>query len=109
MKRILIVSPHFPPVNAPDHQRVRLSLPYFKDHDWEPVVLAVDPARVEGQLDPLLADTIPSGIEVHRCGAWRTGWTRRVGLGNLGYRAWFQLNATGARLLRQRRFDLVYF
>ena len=27
-RRVLIVSPHFPPINAPDHQRVRMSLPY---------------------------------------------------------------------------------
>ncbi len=41
MRRVLIVSPHFPPTNAPDHQRVRMSLPYFQENGWEPVVLAV--------------------------------------------------------------------
>ena len=31
MKRLLIISPNFPPLNAADMQRVRMSLPYFKD------------------------------------------------------------------------------
>lgn len=34
MKRVLIISPHFPPINAPDMQRVRMSLPYYKDMGW---------------------------------------------------------------------------
>jgi len=41
MKRVLIVSPNFPPINAPDMQRVRMSLPFYRDNGWEPVVLAV--------------------------------------------------------------------
>ena len=41
VKKVLIVSPHFPPLNAPDMQRVRMSLPYFAAEGWEPVVLAL--------------------------------------------------------------------
>ena len=42
MPRLLIISPHFPPINAPDMQRVRMSLPHFVDAGWEVVVLTVD-------------------------------------------------------------------
>ena len=45
--RVLIVSPHFPPVNAPDHQRVRMSLPYLGEFGWEGHVLTVAPEFVE--------------------------------------------------------------
>ncbi len=109
LRRVLVVSPHFPPVNAPDHQRVRMSLPYFREFGWEPVVLAVDAAFVEGRRDPLLAGTVPAGIAVHRSRALPARWTRPAGLGNIAYRAWFHLGAAGARLLRRERFDLVYF
>ena len=109
MRRVLIVSPHFPPVNAPDHQRVRMSLPYFRENGWEPVVLAVDAAQVEGLRDPLLAESVPPDVVVHRVGALPARITRLVGLGNLGYRAWFHLSVAGARLLRAEKFDLVYF
>jgi hypothetical protein len=108
-RRVLIVSPHFPPINAPDHQRVRMSLSYFREFGWEPEVLAVDEACSEGLRDPLLQETVPGDIPVHRCRAWPAGLTRRLGLGNIAYRAWFQLAAVGDRLLASGRFDLVYF
>ena len=109
MRRVLIVSLHFPPTNAPDAQRVRMSLPYFAENGWEPVVLAVDPARVEAPLDPLLAETLPPEVTVVRVGALPASRTRLLGLGNIAYRAWSQLKTTGDRLLRDGRFDLVYF
>lgn len=109
MRRVLIVSPHFPPTNAPDHQRVRMSLPFYRDHGWEPVVLAVDASVVENARDPLLAETLPANICIHRVGAWPAKWSRRLGLGNIAYRAWSQLRDTGDGLLRESPFDLVYF
>ena len=109
LRRVLIVSPHFPPVNAPDHQRVRTSLPYFRHHGWEPEVLAVDATHVEAPLDPLLEKTLPADVPIHRVGALPARLTRCVGLGNLAYRAWRQLDAAGTRLLRAGKFDLVYF
>ena len=109
MRRVLIISPHFPPTNAPDHQRVRMSLPYFKENGWEPVVLAVDPARVEVTQDPLLTRTVPADVTVHHVSAVPAHCSRRVGLGNIAYRAWFQLRSAGDRLLTAGKFDLVYF
>lgn len=38
MNRSLIVSPRFPPINAPDLHRVRHSLPYFHRTGWESVL-----------------------------------------------------------------------
>ncbi|MCX6953950.1 MAG: hypothetical protein NTV51_17520, partial [Verrucomicrobia bacterium] len=109
MRRILIVSPHFPPTNAPDHQRVRMSLPFYRAHGWDPVVLAVDAAQVENAWEPLLAATLPADVPVHRVTAWSARWSRRLGLGNLAYRGWFSLRNTGDRLLAESPFDLVYF
>jgi hypothetical protein len=106
---VLIVSPHFPPTNAPDHQRARMSLPHFREFGWSPTVLAVDAAHVESPRDPLLAATLPPDVPVIRVGALPVRLTRLAGLGNLGYRAWFTLSHAGTRLLRQQRFDLVYF
>jgi hypothetical protein len=107
--RVLIVSPHFPPVNAPDFQRVRMSLPYLSEFGWEAHILAVDPRFVEGFRDPALLQTVPDDIPVTRVPALPAGLTRRVGLGSLGLRALGPLSLAGDRLLRSRRFDLVYF
>ena len=109
MRKVLIVSPHFPPVNAPDMQRVRLSLRYFSNFGWNPTVLTVDPQYVEGATDPLLLDTIPSAIRVERASALPAKWTRRVGIGDLGTRSFWFLKRAGDAILAQGHTDLVYF
>lgn len=109
MRRVLIVSPHFPPTNAPDHQRVRTSLPYFRENGWEAVVLAVEAAAVSAPRDAQLSATLPPDVTVHRVGAWSAEWTRFAGFGNVAYRAWSALRQTGDQLLATGRFDLVYF
>src|SRR5947207_9098392 len=106
--RVLVVSPHFPPVNAPDMQRVRMSLPHFADFGWEPHVLAVTPTGDE-TLDLLLVETIPSHIKVERVCAISGAISKRVGIGNIALRALPSLYCTGSRLLASGRFDLVYF
>ena len=108
-RRVLIVSPHFPPINAPDHQRVRMSLPYFEEFGWRPTVLAVRPEEVEGTDDPLLEQTLPPGVEIVRTSALSARWTRRLGLGSLALRAWPAFWRAGNRLLARERFDAVYF
>jgi hypothetical protein len=109
MRRVLIVSPHFPPINAPDHQRVRMSLPYYEEFGWRATVLAVRPEDVEGTDDPLLEQTLPLDLEVVRTGAVPLRWSRRVGLGNLALRALPAFWRAGNRLLARERFDAVYF
>jgi len=108
MPRVLIVSPHFPPVNAPDMQRARTSLPHFREFGWEPHVLAVAP--VEGEpFDPLLAETVPSDVAVDRVRSLPPAISRRFGVGNVALRALPFLYRAGRDLLRAGAVDLVYF
>lgn len=108
-RRVLIVTPHFPPLNAPDHQRVRMSLPYYEDYGWTPTVLAGDPDGAGGLIDPLLSRTIPSTIDVHRVIAWNEQKCRRLGFGHFGLRCLLPLYRKGNDLLAGRRFDLIFF
>lgn len=109
MKKILIISPNFPPINAADMHRVRQSLRYFPEMGWQATVVAVQPSFVEMSEDPLLIETIPAEAEIIRIRAFHPRTTRRFGLGNLGYRSlWFYLR-TCNRLIRERKFDLIYF
>lgn len=108
MRRVLIVSPCFPPINTPDMQRVRMSLPYFLQFGWEPAVLAVDPAHVEGMLEPELLETVPSHVPVHRVRALPARYTRKVGLGAIALRAFGFLYREGLRMIGRYRPDLVY-
>lgn len=108
MRTLLIVSPHFPPINAPDMHRVRMSLPYYKEFGWRPVVLAVEPAYVEGVEEPLLLETIPSDVPIRRVAALPVRLTRKV-VGDLGLRALPFLYWTGAQMIKRYNIDLVYF
>jgi len=109
MKRVLIVSPHFPPINAPDMQRVRMSLPYYRQFGWESVVLAVADRRQTGVREPELLSTLPPDVRVERAGAVPSRLAGFFGISNIGIRAWPFLMWRGARLLRREKFDLVFF
>lgn len=110
MKKVLIVSPHFPPVNAPDMQRVRLALPYLRAQGWEPTVLAVASEYIEGAVrEPLLEATYPADVRVVRVGGVRPEATRWAGFGQLWWRCGGALTRAGEQLLRTEKFDLVFF
>ncbi len=109
MRRVLVVSPHFPPVSAADMQRVRMLLPHFQANGWQAEVLSVVPAQTGMSLDPWLLEGVPAHLRVHHAPAWG-GVVRRVpGLGTLGLRALRGLARIGDGLLGSGRFDLVYF
>ncbi|NII24082.1 glycosyltransferase family 4 protein [Pseudoflavitalea sp. X16] len=110
MKRVLIIAPHFPPVNSADMHRVRQSLPYFREMGWEPVIITVDERYIESySIDPLLSHTFPADIEVHKVKAFDVRYTRKLGLGSLSIRSYFQIKRKGNELLKKHKFDLVYF
>jgi hypothetical protein len=109
MKKVLIISPHFPPTSAVDMHRVRLSMPYFRHFGWEAFVLAVDPHYIEGIKEPLLEKSIPGDSRIFHSKALPLHLSNRVGLGNLGLRALPYLYVKGNELIREHGVDLVYF
>jgi len=109
LKKILIVSPHFPPINAADIHRVRQSLPYFNKYGYEATVLTVTPGHVEMSQDVFLEKSIPEDIQIHKVTAYSMNYNKSLRLGNLGIRAFYQLYKKGNELLRSGDFDLVYF
>jgi hypothetical protein len=109
MKRVLLVSPHFPPVSAADMHRVRMLLPFFAREGWQAEVLAVEPAQVAHPLDPLLEAGLPADVPVHWARALSLRWARIPGLGTLGLRCLPALARAGDALLARGDFDLVYF
>lgn len=105
----LIVSPHFCPVNTPDMQRVRMSLPRFLERGWKVTVLTVDDPTPTAPLDEELARTVPTAVEVVRAYCLPRGLTRLVGIGNVALRSLPFIFVAGCRLLAARRYDVVYF
>jgi glycosyltransferase involved in cell wall biosynthesis len=108
MRRVLMVSPHFPPDTTAATHRVRLLAPHLAAHGWDPTVVTVDPRDYEGRLDPALGELVPRSLRVVRARAWSARWTRRLGVGDLGLRAFAGLLKTCTGLLRRERFDALF-
>src|SRR5665213_3218258 len=109
-RKVLIVSPHFAPINTPDMQRVRIALPYLRKLGWEPVVLAVAPDMVEGGvLEPLLEFTYLSDIRIIRVMGISPRCTRWAGIGSLWLRCGWAIRSAGDKLLSAEHFDMVFF
>ncbi|PJJ79461.1 glycosyltransferase [Mucilaginibacter auburnensis] len=109
MKRVLIISPYFPPSNAADMQRVRMSLPYFKEFGWEAEVVTVAPEYSDMVKDELLLQSLPSSIKIHTVKAFPQKLTSKFGLGSLALRSLWFYKMKVSQLLKQGKFDLVYF
>ena len=109
MRKVLIVSPRFPPSGGPDYHRVRMLLPLLDAYGWKAVVLCVRDSGPGALSEPDLLRTVPSSVEVVECNAVSRKWSRFAGIGSLSLRAGFSLLAAGDRLLRDGTFDLVFF
>jgi glycosyltransferase involved in cell wall biosynthesis len=108
LRRVLLISPHFPPDSSAATHRVRLLAPHLSAWGWEPTVLTLDPSSYEGGLDPELGRTVPSTVRVVRCRALPAALTRAVGIGDLGLRSLPALYRAASRLLEAERFDALF-
>jgi hypothetical protein len=106
---LLLVSPRFPPSSAADSQRLRLLLPQLAAQGCTAEVLAVDPACCANERDLWQAEHLPQEVFIHRVRGLSQRWARLPGLGSINARCHRALARAGSRLLRQSRFDLVYF
>ncbi|WP_426671939.1 hypothetical protein ACPPVU_11940 [Mucilaginibacter sp. McL0603] len=90
-------------------QRVRMSLPYFKDFDWKAEVVTIDPQFADIVKDELLLQSIPSDIKIHTVKALSKKWTSKMGLGSIALRSlWFYKQKVN-RIVKEQKFDLIYF
>ncbi|WP_243770691.1 MULTISPECIES: glycosyltransferase [Mucilaginibacter] len=108
-KKLLIISPYFPPVNAADMQRVRMSLPYFAACGWDAEVVTIDAQYADLAKDELLLQSLPPGIKVHKVKALSKALTSKVGLGSIAIRSLWYYRKTVNCLLKDNKFDLIYF
>jgi glycosyltransferase involved in cell wall biosynthesis len=108
MRRVLMVSPHFPPDSSAASHRVRLLAPHLAEAGWTPTVVTLERSAYEGRLDPDLEALVPPSVQVVRASAWSAATTRRIGFGDLGLRAFAGLRQTCRSLLARERFDALF-
>ncbi len=104
-RRVLLVSPHFPPDTSAATHRMRVLAPHLAAHGWVPTVLTLTDDAYDGRLERGLLETVPSSLEVVRVPAWRIATTRRFGFGDLGLRAYRALRIAARSLLATGEFD----
>lgn len=109
MKKVLIVSPNWPPLTYPDQHRARLACAHLREFGWEPLVLALDPRQQIGPREPLLEETLPPDLRVWRSGALPRALLAPFGVRNAGLRAHLHLARLGAEIIRSERPAAAFF
>ena len=107
-RRLLMISPHFPPDSSAGTHRVRLLAPHLASFGWTPTVLTVAEQDYEGRIDPELGALVPPSLEVVRTRAVPAHVTRRFGIGDLGLRALPGLRRAAWSLHRAHPFDALF-
>ncbi len=108
MKRVLIITPNWPPISCPDMHRVRMSVPFFGEFGWEPLILKINPNEQEGIKDLELNKTVPANIKIWQAGCIPKSWTSWFGLNNVGLRSFFHLAQLGNQIIQAHKPDLIF-
>src|ERR1700727_1453087 len=106
LKKILIISPHFPPSNLAAVHRSRLFAQHLPSFGWEPLILMVDEKYYEESLDQNLSRLLPSGLAIEKVSAFPVTKPRLIG--DIGLRSFFQLYRRAKQLIRKEQIDFLY-
>lgn len=106
MKKILIISPHFPPSNLAAVHRSRLFAQHLPEFGWEPVVLTVHEKYYEEALDQNLVKLLPQDLRIEKVAAFKA--TRPRVIGDIGLRAFFQLYRRAKKIILTEKIDFLY-
>lgn len=106
MKKILVISPHFPPSNLAAVHRSRLFAQHLPDFDWQPIILMVHEKYYEEKLDYNLVELLPAGLQVEKVKALPVTRPRLVG--DIGLRGFLQLYRQAKRIIRKEKIDFLY-
>jgi len=66
MKRVIIVSYHFPPYGGKAVHRASKLAKYLPQFGWQPIVFTMPVTESDGLMDQSLLDELPSCVEIHR-------------------------------------------
>lgn len=106
IKKILIISPHYPPSNLAAVHRSRLFAQHLLSFDWKPIILCVDENDYEEELDWNLHSLLPKEQRIEKVRALPVTNPRIIG--DIGLRAYFQLRRRALELVRNEKIDFVY-
>jgi hypothetical protein len=106
LKRILIISPHFPPSNLAAVHRSRLFAQHLTSFNWDPTILTVHEDFYEEELDRNLEQILPSNLKIEKVKAFKVTKPRLIG--DIGLRGFFQLYKKAKDIVEKKKIDFVY-
>lgn len=108
-RRVLIVTSAVPPAMLADMQRARMLCCELPQNGWDVELLAPgDAFQRPVYMDPESAALRPSDIPLHEAPLCCDRVFQLFRMRSVGWRAFWPMYRLGLRLLRSRRFDLVY-
>ncbi len=106
MKKILIISPHFPPSNLAAVHRSRLFAQHLPSFGWEPIILMVHEKFYEEKLDHHLENLLPQQLRIEKVNAFNVTKPRLIG--DIGLRGFFQLYRKARQLIKSENIKFLY-
>jgi len=106
LKKILIITPHFPPSNLASVHRSRLFAKHLPSFGWEPIILTVNEQYYEEEQDEKLLQLLSPSLTIEKVKAFPL--TRPRLIGDLGLRAFFQLYNRAKKLIKHQGICFVY-
>jgi hypothetical protein len=106
LKKILIITPHYPPSNLAAVHRSRLFAQHLPAFGWEPIILTVHEDFYEEELDWNLHKLLPANQRIEKINAFSITKPRVVG--DIGLRGFFQLRKKALKLVQHEKIDFVY-
>jgi glycosyltransferase involved in cell wall biosynthesis len=106
VKKIIIVSPHFPPSNLAAVHRTRLFAQHLPSLGWEPIIVTVHHRFYEEELDWNLHSLLPSTLRVERVNALPSKPVRTIG--DIGVRGFYSMYKKIMEIVKEEKVDFLY-
>jgi hypothetical protein len=106
LKKILIITPHFPPSNLAAVHRSRLFAQHLPSFNWEPIILTVHENFYEEELDRKLESLLPKSLRIEKVKALKVTKPRTIG--DIGIRGFLQLYKKAKQIVLSDNVDFVY-
>lgn len=106
IKKILIISPHFPPSNLTAVHRARFFANHLPGLGWDPTILTVHEKYYEEALDWNLFKLLPKGLRIEKVNAIKITKPRIIG--DIGLRAFYSMYRRAKQLIQKEKFDFLY-
>src|SRR5947209_12351455 len=108
MKSVAILAPDFSPSGYPPALRIRFFARHLPEFGWQPTIITTHHRHYETSYDLENEKLLPPDLQVIRTKAFSARWTRRFGVGDVGWRSlWHQWRAL-RRVVQSSKPDLIF-